>query len=219
MERMVHATEYGICLWSKGVLDNFVKWRIVKKRLLAAFHWNRLLFIKLQKKGIWLPLPQIGCYNYYVAVKNFGEEFDDEWEKVLEYGGFNLSVKDGVWFSGFGSFLKYEKEYYGGEEKEETGSFGIVSHYDKQRHWYMTLNDYLVVTDVKVELPEGKYLVNISGFMRKELLEDTKAAANYGYQFEFVKVEQFHGYKNPRTDQFSFCIATTAKAKKKNVSA
>lgn len=60
----------------------------------------------------------------------------------------------------------------------------------------MTLNDYLVVTDVKAKLPKGKYLVNISGFMRKEQLEDTKAAANYGYHFEFVKVEQFHGYKN-----------------------
>lgn len=217
MERMVSATEYGICLWSKEVLDGFMKHRLVKKRLLAAFHFNHLLFLKLVKKGIWLTLPQIGCYNYYIAIKNFGEEFDDTWDKVLEYGGFNLSVKDGLWISGNGEFLKYEKEIYEGEEREVTGNFGIVTHYEKEKHWYMTLNDYLVVEAVKVDLPEGKYLVNIVGYARKETVEDTKQDANYGYQFQFIKVDRFNGYKNPRTDQFNFCIETTLKKKKAQI--
>jgi len=58
-------------------------------------------------------------------------------------------------------------------------------------------------------IPDGKYLVNIIGYARKEPMEDTRRDTNYGYQFEFVKTDRFEEYNNPRLDKYNFCIPTT----------
>ncbi|MGN0393736.1 MAG: hypothetical protein ACI4EF_00060 [Coprococcus sp.] len=35
-----------------------------------------------------------------------------------------------------------------------------------------------------------------------------RKAVNYGFQFEFKKVDEFDGYKNPREEQYNFNVAS-----------
>ena len=42
---------------------------------------------------------------------------------------------------------------------------------------------------------------------RKNKIADRKGV-NYGFQFEFKKVNEFEGYKNPREEQYDFNVAS-----------
>ena len=49
-------------------------------------------------------------------------------------------------------------------------------------------------------------MFNIKGYARKEIVD--RKAVNYGFQFEFKKVDEFDGYKNPREEQYNFNITS-----------
>lgn len=91
MERMIDASEYGLCIYSMEVLQDFLKReKIRSKKLLALFQKDKKKYLQLQKEGIWIPFTEINSVDYFIKIKNHGEEFNAEWEKKLEYEGFNL---------------------------------------------------------------------------------------------------------------------------------
>ena len=53
----------------------------------------------MQEEGIWIYFPEIDGVTYAIKIKNLNEEFDDQWEKVLEYDGFNLELKNEIWIT------------------------------------------------------------------------------------------------------------------------
>lgn len=122
MDKLLSASEYGICLFSVDVLQDFLK--INKKRakkLLHLFQKDKKLYLKSQEQGVWFPMAGINFYEYVIKVDGFDEPFSNEWEQKLEYSGFNLEIKNGLWISGFGSLFEFKPEQYGGEE----GSYAV----------------------------------------------------------------------------------------------
>ena len=91
MDRVIETSEYGLCIYSMDILQNFIKREKIKtKKLLAFFQKDKKKYLQLQKEGIWIPLAPIDAVEYCIKIKNYGEEFDDEWEKKFEYEGFYL---------------------------------------------------------------------------------------------------------------------------------
>lgn len=211
MDRTIDTSEYGLCIYSMDMFTSFLKREKIKsKKLLALFQKDKKTFLKLQEEGIWIPFPEIDGVTYVIKIKNLNEEFDDQWEKVLEYDGFNLEVKDGIWISDTGSFLKFDEALYRCEGQESIGNFGMV-HYDSNKErWYTTINGTKVYSDVWCDIPAGKYLLTVRGYAKKDIVD--RKAVNYGYQFELTEIEGFEGYKNPR-EGYEFNIGKILRAR------
>ena len=207
MDRVIETSEYGICIYSMDVLQNFIKREKIRtKKLLALFQKDKKKYLQLQKEGVWIPFAPIDSVGYCIKIKNHSEEFDDEWEEKLEHEGFNLDVGKGIWISDIGSFLDFNENEYQGEGEERIGKFGIISYYSNTERWYTTLNGKRIYSDLWYNIPSGKYLLTIKGYARKEIVD--RKAVNYGYQFELKNVNEFEGYKNPREKQYDFNVAS-----------
>lgn len=189
MDKILSTYNHGLCLFSVNVLSDFLKKeKIRSKKILDLFQKDKNRYMLSQKEGIWIPLAQINSGEYIIKVQEEDELFNDEWEQKIEYEGFNLNVSDGVWISDIGSLLTFEKSAFCGTEITFEDGDGVV-----------------LCSDTKYNIPSGKYLVKIKGYVRKQLLEYPNS--NYGYLFSFTKVDIFEGYKNPREEIYNFNIA------------
>lgn len=210
MDRMVHAGGYGICLFSANTLQDFLKQRNIRKRkLLSLLQKDKELYLETQKEGIWMPLPQINYVNYMIKLAGQDEPFDEEWEQKIDYDGFNLEIKDGLWISAIEQLEPFEpKEYY--VETEEIyidKSSNMERCRSPRERWFKTMDGNINYTDIKYDVPAGKYLLSVKGYVRKEHLEFP--APNCGFFFSLTKVEAFEGYKNPReSDDYDFNIGS-----------
>lgn len=186
MEKKLDVSNYGIYILSIDKLTQFLKENKVKtKILLEFFQKNHELYLKSLEEGVWLPILPIDSIEYIIKVgKN--ENFDSSWDKVLTIDGFNLEIgnDNSFWVGSTGNLLTFEINDYLGDSKNYNS--------------YQTLDGEVLYDSFKFNLESGKYLVNITGYKRKNKLEYPEA--NYGYSFEFKKVEEFIGYKAPRED-------------------
>ncbi len=214
MSRTIEISEYGLCIYSMDILQEFLKKEKIKtQKLLALFQKDKKKFLLMQKEGIWIPFPGIDSVGYCIKIKNKNEEFDDQWEKVLEYDGFNIEVENGFWVSDTSSFLSFNPELYQGEGRETKNSFGIVHFDSSTERWYRMRDGVQVYSDLWYDFPEGKYLLTIRGYAKKEIVD--RRAVNFGYQFEFVRVDQFEGCKNPREEEYQFNVGSVLRARQK----
>lgn len=188
MDKVLSTFNYGICLFSLEVLQDFLKREKVRsKKLLENFQKNEERYLNTQKEGIWIPIPQINSGQYIIKIDNFDLSFDEEWNLKTEYDGFNLEITNGLWVSDIGSFLSFDVKRYGGNE---------IS--------FLTGDGNKRYSGFKYDVPSGKYLLTIKGYARKQLLEYPNP--NYGFSFSLTKVEEFNGFKNPREDIYDFNI-------------
>ena len=211
MDKLLRASEYGICLFSFDVLQDFLKREKVRsKKLLKVFQSKKKLYLESQKDGIWFPMAGINFFEYVIKVDGFDEPFDDEWEQKLEYSGFNLEIKNGLWISGFGSLLEFKPEQYGGEEGSyavKTPFGDILYFYNKNEVYRKGLQGDISYTDHKYDVPDGKYLLTVKGYTRGDKKNYTYG--NCGFFFSLTKVDAFDGFKNPReTDEFDFNVGS-----------
>jgi hypothetical protein len=185
-EKKLDVSSYGIYLLSVDKLTNFLKENKIKsKKLLEFFQKNHELYLKSLEQGVWLPILPIDSIEYIIKFGN-KENFDSSWEKVFNIDEFNLEVgnDNSFWIGSTGNLLTFEVNDYLGDSKNYNS--------------YSTLDGEVLYDSFKFNLESGKYLVNIIGYKRKSALEYPEA--NYGYSFEFKKVEEFIGYKDPRED-------------------
>lgn len=64
-----------------------------------------------------------------------------------------------------------------------------------------------IYTDIKYDVPAGKYLLSIKGYVRKE--KQKYPVPNCGFYLSLTKVEAFEGFKNPReADEYNFNIGS-----------
>lgn len=189
MDKILSTFNYGICLFSLEVLQEFLKKRkIRKKKLLELFQKEKDIFLDLQKEGVWIPIPQIDSGEYVIKLSGYDSPFNDEWEQKLEHDGFNIEIKDGLWISDIGSFLKFDaSEFCGNEISFQTG------------------DGETLYSDFKYDVPSGKYLLDIEGYVRRQQLEYPNP--NYGFSFVLTKVDAFDGFKNPREEIYDFNVA------------
>lgn len=211
MDKLLSASEYGICLFSFDVLQDFLKREKVRsKKLLKVFQSKKKLYLESQKEGIWFPMAGINFFEYVIKVDGFDEPFSDEWEQKLEYSGFNLEVKNGLWISGFGSLFEFKPEQYGGEEGSYAVNtpFGdIMYYYNKNEVSRKSLEGKISYTDYRYDIPDGKYLLTVKGYTRGDRKNYTYG--NCGFFFSLARVEDFDGFKNPREqDEFDFNVGS-----------
>lgn len=189
MGRILSTYNYGICLFSLEVLQDFLKREKVRsKKLLENFQQNKDRYLATQKEGVWIPIPQIDSGEYVIKLEGFDETFGDEWEQKMEYEGFNIDVRDGLWISDIGSLLMFNPSVFCGTERTFEDGDGA-----------------LLYSDFKYDVPSGKYLLSIKGYVRKQLLEYPNP--NYGFLFSLVAVDKFEGFKNPREEIYDFNVA------------
>ena len=210
MDRMIDAGGYGICLFSANTLQEFLKRdKIRKKKVLSLLQKNDSLYLLTQKEGVLVPLPQIDDENYAIKLAGQDEPFDDKWERKINYEGFNLEIKDGLWITDIDQLEPFEQLEYHAEKAEfyTTPPFGLEHYRSPQERWYKTLNEHIVYTAIKYDVPAGKYLLSIQGYVRKKSLENP--TPNCGFFFSLTAVDTFEGFKNPReADDYDFNIAS-----------
>ena len=180
MDKLLDASNYGICLFSLEILQDFLKRKKIRtKKLLEKLQKDRDLYLDTQKEGIWLPIAGIDAYKYVIKIEGYDEPFDDEWEQKLEYGGFNLEIRDTLCISGL--FNEFDANNFSGYETS-----------------YQTMDGHTNYKQFKYDIPSGKYLVTIKGYAHKAA---GRKNPKYGFLFSLVKVHAFEGFKNPREDE------------------
>lgn len=190
MEKIITTFSYGLCVVSLENLQEFLREeKIRSKKLLSFFQKKDKEYLLSQERGIWMPIPQINAGKYIIRVKGIDMSFDDEFEEILEYAGFNINITNGIWIGDIELMQPFEVDKYVGDS---------IS--------YQTIDGYTRYSGFKYDIPEGRYRISVKGYARKKI-EDYKAI-NYGFQFEFVKVDEFDGYKNPREEQYNFNVAS-----------
>ena len=207
MDKILNAGDYGVCLFSLEMLQDFLKRKRVRtKKLLDKFQQNKELYLDMLREGIWVPFVPINMANYVIKLEGQDAPFNGEWEKKLEYGGFNLEIKDVFWISGLSSFENFKAEEYTGGEGSYATIFGGKSYYSADEIYYDLPGQRRIYTDFRYTVPSGKYLLSIKGYVRKELLEHP--GPNYGFSFALEKVEEFDGFNAPREDDiYDFNVA------------
>ena len=190
MKKIVTTFSYGLSVISLENLKEFLREeKIRSKKLLSFFQKKEKKYLLSQQNGVWMPIPQINAGKYIIKVKGIDMPFDDEFEEILEYEGFNINITNGIWIGDIGLMQPFEMDKYVGDS---------IS--------YQTIDGYTRYTGFKYDIPEGRYQISVKGYARKKI-EDYNAI-NYGFQFEFVKVDEFVGYKNPREEQYNFNVAS-----------
>lgn len=186
----IAVASYGICIFSVEQLSAFLKQnnkgRV--KRVLERFQKDQDLYLKSIALGAWLPMVRINSVKYQIRVAHGADTFSEaEWEKISTYGNFNLAVgrDNAIWICSIGTLLDFNQGYFNGN---------ILSH--------QTLDGYTLNKALKFNIPEGRYLVTIEGYRRREMQQYPKA--NSGYLFSFVKVDDFLQANDPREDRYDF---------------
>lgn len=206
MDKVLGTASYGICVFSFEVLQDYLKKKRVRsKKLLEKFQKDKDFYLDAQREGIWIPFAQINSIDYVIKLDGHDAPFDDEWEQKMEYDGFNIEIKDGLWISSTGSFYTFQANEYSGEEGTYKNPYGIVNFYTGTERSYQTLEGRRIYSDFKYDVPSGKYLLSVKGYARKQALEWPNS--NYGFFFSLKKVNEFNGFKNPREETYDFNVA------------
>lgn len=189
MDKILGISSYGICLFSLEILQNFLKKEKVRsKKVLENFQKNKDRYLAAQKEGVLVPFTQIDSIEYLIKLDGYDSPFNDEWEQKIEYGGFNIEIKDSLWITSIGRFYTFNSNEYSGND---------IS--------YQTLDGETVYSGFRYDLDSGKYLLSIKGYARRQPLEYPNP--NYGFSFSLVKVDEFDGFKNPREEIYDFNVA------------
>lgn len=205
MDKIIGTYNYGLCVFSIDTMTEFLKTkRIRSKKVLDLFQKKKDLFLESVKDGIWMPVPSINSGKYVIKLEGYDDSFGDEWTEVLSYDGFNIDVKNGLWVSDIGSLLVFDKTEYEGEGREVTSAYGTISYFSNKEQWHKDLDGHISYSAYWYDVPEGKYLLTLTGFARKEIVDDK--AANYGFQFHLRKTDHFTDVKNPREEVYEFNI-------------
>lgn len=204
MERIIETYNYGLCAFSIDTMKDFLKERKIRsKKLLDLFQKKKELFLETIETGTWFPIPSINSGEYVISVEGFDEPFGEEWTEVLSYEGFHLHVKNGFWITDIGEFLKFEESEFQGEGREVVSPYGTVDYFSDKEKWNKDLSGKISYSAYWYDVPEGKYSITITGYARKDVVEDKN---NYGFQFKLKKVEEFMECKNPREEAYEFNI-------------
>jgi hypothetical protein len=213
MDKEIGTYNYGLCLFSLDHMTAFLKEKKIRsKKVLALFQKNKDVYLESIKNGVWMPVPSINSGKYVICVEGYDTPFGEEWTQILSYDGFNIDVKNGLWISDIGTLLEFDKMEYEGEGREETSPYGTVSYYSNKEQWHKDLNGHVTYSGFWYDVPEGKYLLTVTGFARKEATDDKKT--NYGFQFKLTKVDGFFEMKNPREETYDFNIGWLHQSKR-----
>lgn len=216
MEKVITTSEYGYSLFSvDSVCDFMSKEKIRSKKLLALLQKDKKKYLKSIEDGSWLPIPSADMQHLMISVDGYDEGFSEEWKEVLSYDGFNISVKNGLWIADIGCFLTFDEKEYQGDGIEIPGILGTKKYYSNKEKWYTTMDGQVYYNGYCYDVPEGKYLVSLTFYARKEITDIL--GVNYGMRISLDKVEAFSDAKNPREEEYTFKIQWLCTSKKATV--
>lgn len=193
-EQKLDISDYGLYLLSPNKLVSFLKEnKIRSKKILQYFQTKHDKYLNALEQGVCLTILPIDSIEY--VIKLSPDTFDKSWEETMKYEGFNLEIgsDNNLWIGSLSNLHNWQRAKYS---------------VDKDFNSYTTLDDEVLYNSFGFHKEEGKYLVNIFGYKRKKKLDYPEA--NYGFLFEFEKVQEFKDYKDPREeDKYFFNVAQT----------
>ncbi|MBO4687982.1 MAG: hypothetical protein J5636_05665 [Clostridiales bacterium] len=208
--KKISTCNYGLCLFSMEKMKAFLKEEgLISRKPLVLLQKSRNIFLNSIKTGAWFPIPQIDSGEYALSVEGFDEPFDDEWEELFSYDGFNLEVINGIWVSDTASFLDFDPADFEGEGREIKGNYGTVRYNSSCLRWQKDMAGKLSNSDIWYDLSSGKYLVTIRGYARKDAGKAPRKAGEItsGFRFSFLKTDAFTECRNPReSDDYEFNV-------------
>lgn len=205
MEKVIETYDYGFSVFSADVMIEFLKNEKIKsKKVLNLLQKDKEKFLKTIECGAWLPIPSIDSGKYVISLDGYDDPFDESWVLVLSHQGFNIEVKNGLWFTDIGNFLTFKSEEYQGAGTEVDGNFGQKYYYSDKEQYYKETTGKITYCGFHYDVPDGKYSVTITGYAKKEIVDDN--AANKGFQVSLDKIEEFAETKNPREEEYEFNI-------------
>lgn len=196
MDKVLTTLNYGICLFSLDVLQEFLRREKIRtKKILNLFQKNPEKYLAALAAGAWIPFVKIDSGEYLIKLDGQDQPFDNEWEQKIEYGGFNMEIRDSLWFSDTGSFYLFNAEAYKGSE--------AISY---QALDYPTDEMVTFYSGFRYHVLSGKYLLSVKGYKRKRELDFPNP--NCGFLFSLSKVDEFEELNNPREDEvYDFNVA------------
>lgn len=205
MDKIIGTYSYGLCAFSINTMTEFLmNKKIRSKKVLELFQKKKDFYLDSVKEGIWMPVPSINSGQYVLKIEGYDDSFSNEWTQVLSYDGFNIDIKNGLWISDIGLLLGFNKNEFEGEGREVISPYGTVDYFSDKVIWHKDLDGNVSYSAYWYDIPEGKYLLTVTGFARKEIID--KRAVNYGFQFGLKKADEFTGYKNPREEGYEFNV-------------
>ena len=173
MDKILSTRSYGICVFSLETLQDFLKGeKIRSKKLLERFQKDKKLYLDAQKEGVWIPFVQINSIDYIIKLDGHDVPFDDGWEQKMEYDGFNIEIKDGLWISDIGSFYTFEKSELSGGEGTYKMPYGVTRGFSEKERFFQSSDGHRLYSDFKYDVPAGKYLLSIKGYARSRRWSD-----------------------------------------------
>ncbi|MCQ2534949.1 MAG: hypothetical protein MJ172_10345 [Clostridia bacterium] len=216
MEKVITTSEYGYSIFSVDSMCDFMsKEKIRSKKLLALLQKDKKKYLKSLEDGSWLPIPAVDFGEVLISVEGYDEPFSNEWEEVITYDGFNITVKNGLWITDIGLFHNFDKNEFQGDGVEIPLDFGRKEYYSQKEKWYTTLDEKKIYNGFSYDVPDGKYLIKLSIYARKGVLESKEV--NYGMRIGLKMVEEFLDCKNPREEEYDFKINWMLTSKKATV--
>ena len=189
MNNKLYVYDYAMCCFSVEVLQEFMKSDRIRTNVVSNLQKNPDKYLRSLSKGAWIPISGIDNGDYLIDIGEKSVIFDKNWEKRLEYSGFNIEIKDELWFTTISHLEKFDKNKYLNEK---------IS--------FETLNGNKHNSGLRFNIKSGKYLMSIMGYERKEKL--SLPDVNYGFHFSFMPVDKFGNSNNPREeDTYYFNVA------------
>lgn len=211
MERLLCASEYGISLFSYDVMAEFLRAnRVPSKKLLMAFQKKKKLYLDAIGQGVFFPMVQINHFDYAIRFAGMDEPFGDGWERKINYGGFNITVKNGLWVTGLGELEDWDTRGYDGSEGSYEQYGGIIQNFYTPTHIYYLDGDRRQTNSAfKIDIPDGKYLLRVGGFVHKDFEVNKNHIGTCGFYFTLDKTDAFTECRNPReADDYAFNIGS-----------
>lgn len=204
-DRIIGTFNYGLCAFSIDTMTEFLMTKKMRsKKVLELLQKDKALYLDSVKEGVWMPIPSINSGRYVIKVEGCDDPFSEEWTQVLSYDGFHIDVKNGLWISDIGSLLKFDRKEFEGEGREVSSGAGTADYFSNREIWHKDLAGAVHHSAYWYDIPDGKHLLTITGFARKEITD--ARAVNYGFRFGLEKVDAFTGCKNPREESYEFNV-------------
>lgn len=96
----------------------------------------------------------------------------------MEYDGFNIEIKDGLWISDIGSFYTFNEIEYSGDEGTYKTPYGIIHFYSGTDKSYQTFLEYSKYMDNRFKILGLCKLGHLAVYALKRL----------GYIEDFTKI-------------------------------
>lgn len=173
----VEAMGYGLAIVSVLGFEEMRKsLKIRSKKMISRFDKDPTIFYEFTQKGLFIPIPHIGMYDYNISILMDGnEECLADWEILGEWEDFYIDVLKGdVWVLSIEAMQEWNYSLYANQDT-------LPSSY--------ILHDQLIESSkgIRLNLERGLYALKIIGAKNRD---QSRYVGRYGFFLHLTPVRE-----------------------------